>query len=82
MLLTQKNITKIFAIAIPIFVIKGIDTPVAHLLNSVLDEPSFEVARFIVITSSLFTLVVGVISILICIKIWNRSNRITEQSHE
>lgn len=75
MLFTRKNFIKAFALSIPLVVFNLVNRPFEHLLNDVIVEPSTELAQFIVISSSIFTLGISVISILICIKIWNKYSK-------
>ncbi len=72
MIFTRRNLTKAFAISIPILIFNIMNRPLEHLLNGVITNPTTEQAMFIVISSAIFTITVSVIAVLICIKIWNR----------
>ena len=72
MLFTKRNLIRIFAIAIPIFVIKFFEIPFEFLLSDI--TPTFELGVFVAISNIILTIAVSVIAVLICIKIWNKSN--------
>ena len=72
MLFTRRNLTKAFAITIPILIFNIMSRPFEHLLNGVITDPTTEQAMVIVISSMIFTITVSVIAVLICIKIWNK----------
>jgi len=69
MLFTRKNIIKGFAIAIPIFVINLFEVPFESFLRDI--PPSFELGVLVAISIIILTILVGTISVLVCIKIWN-----------
>jgi len=73
MLFTRRNLTKAFAISIPVLMFNLVSRPFEHLLNDLIIKPSTEMAMFIVISSSVFTVAVTVITVLIAIKIWNKT---------
>lgn len=68
----RKNIIKALAISIPVVVFNLLSRPFEHLLYHVIVHPTFELAQFIVIGSTVFTLAISFFSVLICIKIWNK----------
>ena len=70
---TKRNLLRVLAIGLPIFVIKTIDRPFEYLLRDT--NPSMEYAMIIVISSTIFTITLSVIAVLICIKIWNKYSK-------
>ena len=71
-LFTKRNLIRAFAIAIPIFIIKLFEIPFEFLLRDI--TPTFELGVFVAISNMILTIAVSVIAVLICIKIWNKSN--------
>ena len=72
MLFTKRNLTKAFAISIPVLVFIIMNKPLDYLLNGIILHSTIEQGTFIVISSMIFSIAVSVIAVLICIKIWNR----------
>jgi len=73
MLFTIKNSIKVFAILIPIIVIKNFEIPYRFFLKDI--DTSFELGVFIAISNGIALIAVSVISVLICIKIWNKLDK-------
>jgi len=78
MIFTKRNLLRVIAIAIPIFVIKFFGMPFLFLLRDI--TPTSELGIFIIVSNTILTISVNVIAVLICIKIWNRT-QIDSTSH-